>query len=128
MTRPVVLLCLVASLMLAAQTNASDEISEIDVCRDFSLIANSVMIARQRKSPMSETLPFAIGQIELWGQKYELEMDPEDVEELAAELTIHAYDTFAWPVGSTYDDKRQDAISEFEDKYFESCYTELTSE
>ena len=47
---------------------------------------------------------------------------------MAAKLTIHAYDTFALPVGSSFDDNRQDAISDFEDEYFESCYTELTSE
>ncbi len=128
MARPVVVLSLLASLLLAAPADAVDGVSEIDVCRDFSLIAKEVMTARQKKRPMSETLPKTVKQIESWAEKYGLTMDSEKVEEAAAMLVIPAYDRFAWPSGSGYNENRQNAISDFENHHFEECYTALTSD
>jgi len=128
MTRPVVVLSFLASLLLATPAYAVDEVSEIDVCRDFSLIAKDVMTARQKKRPMSETLPNAIKRIEDWAEKYGFEIESEEVEEMAGTLVIPAYDSRVYPSSSTFDESRQEDISEFENFHFEECYTGLTSD
>ena len=128
MTRPAVVLSFLASLLLAMPVYAVDELSEIDDCRDFSLIAKEVMTARQKKRPMSETLPKTVKKIESWAEKYGLTVDSEMVEETATMLVIPAYDRFAWPSDSGYNENRQDAISDFENHHFEECYTGLTSD
>jgi len=122
MSRPVFVLFFLASLWLALPADAADEVSEIDFCRDLSLIARDVMTARQKKMPMSETLPNAIKLIEDWAEKYGIEMNSEEIEETAAMLVVPAYDGTAWPRGSLYNEERQDAISDFENQAFEGCY------
>ena len=128
MNRLTVVLLLAASQWLAALADAADEVSEIDVCRDFSLIANKVMTARQKKKPMSETLPNAIKQVEEWAKKYGIEMDSDDVEEGAALLVIPAYDKRTYPRDSAWNQERQDAIRDFENEHFEECYRALKSD
>ena len=128
MTRLVVVLTFLASLLLAAPADAVDEVSNIDVCRDFSLIAKDVMTARQKKLPMSETLPFAITLIEIWAEKYGYELESKGLEEAAAMLVLPAYDEVVYPSDSVFDEKRQEAISRFENHHFEECYNGLTSD
>jgi len=128
MTRPVIALFFLASLWLTGPASAVDEVWEIDVCRDFSLIAIDVMTARQKKKPMSETLPNAIRQITAWAEKYRLELNSEKVEEVAAMLVMPAYDRAAYPSGSAWNPERKDAIRDFENLHFEECYKGLTSD
>ncbi len=124
MTRPVLLLSFLVSLLLAAPAYADDEVSEIDVCRDYSIIAKDIMTARQKNRPMSETLPFARDRIKDWADKIGLEMDLEEAEKNAAILVMDAYDRPVYQV----DTLAQGAISDFENVYFEECYTGLTSD
>ena len=128
MSRLVVVIFFLASLWPAAPADAADEISGIDICRDFSLIAKNVMTARQKKQPMSETLPDTIKQIEDWAKKYGIEMDAKDVEEGAALMVMPAYDMAAYPSDSNWNPERQDAIRDFENASFEGCYTGLQSD
>ena len=128
MSRPVVVLFFLASLWLAAPADAADEVSAIDICRDFSLIAKNVMTARQKKQPMSETLPNTIKQIEDWAKKYGTEMDSKDVEEGAVLMVMPAYDRRAYRSDSNWNPERQDAIRDFENEHFEECYKGLTSD
>ena len=86
------------------------------------------MTARQKKRPMSETLPNAIKQIADWAEKYGFEMNSEEVEEAAAMLVIPAYDRTAYPSNSNWNPERQDAIRDFENHHFEECYKGLTSD
>ncbi len=124
MIRHVIVLFFLACLWLAAPADAADEVSGIDLCRDFSLIAKDVMTARQKKRPMSETLPNAIKLIEDWAKKYGVEMSWKDAEEGAALLVIPADGRAAYPIDSA----RQDAIRDFENDHFEECYKGLTSD
>jgi hypothetical protein len=125
MTRPKVVLAFLAALILAAPAEADDKFPKIDVCRQFSLIAKDVMIARQGKKPMSETLPRARSRIEVWVKKYGLELGSDWVKEAADVVVLPAYDEFVWPNGSLYDEKRQDAIDEYENLHFRECYSGL---
>jgi hypothetical protein len=117
-----------ASLWLASPADAADDVSDIDICRDFSLIAKNVMTARQKKQPMSETLPNTIKQMKDWVKKYGLEMDSKDVEEGAALMVMPAYDIAAYPSDSNWNPERQDAIRDFENMFFEGCYEGLQSD
>ena len=128
MSRPLVVLFFLASLWLPAPADAADEISEIDICLDMSLIAKNVMTARQKKQPMSETLLNTIKLMEDWVKKYGMEMDSKDVEEGAALIVMPAYDRAAYPSNSSWNPERQDAIRDFENEYFEECYKGLTSD
>ena len=128
MSRSVVVLFFLASLWLAAPADAADEVSGIDLCRDFSLIDKNVMTARQKKQPMSETLPNTIKRIEDWAKKYGIEMDSKDVEEGAALMVMPAYDRAAYPSDSNWNPERQDAIRDFENAVFEGCYEGLPSD
>ena len=112
------------SLFLATTAFADDEVSEIDLCREASLIANQVMTARQQNRPMSETLSKTIDQFKVWGDKYSLEMDMEEAEEGAAAMVMAAYEVMI----STNDEFRQDSVIEFENDIFKECYKGLTSE
>ena len=125
MTRSIVVLFLLLSLMLALPAYAVDEVSEIDVCRDFSMIAKDIMTARQKKRPMSETLPIAVDRIEDWVEEYGFEIDSE---EMAATLVIAAHENRVFPNSSIYEEERREEISEFENYYFEECYKGLTSD
>ena len=124
MIRHVVALSFLASLFLALPVIAADEVSEIDICRDFSLVAKDVMTARQKKRPMSATLPIARARIKAWADKYGREVDMEEAEDWAADIVIRAYR------GSAYDipELQRDRIADFENSYFEECYTQLTSD
>ena len=128
MTRPIVVLSFLTSLLLAVQAYAVDEVSEIDVCRGFSLIAKSVMTARQARKPMSETLPYTMKLIENWAEKHGIELDSKEVEEGASVLVIPAYETTTFPKGSLWNEDRQDAINEFENGAFEHYYEGLKSD
>jgi len=116
-----------ASLLLATPAVADDELSPIDVCTSFSLIAKDVMTARQIDRPMSETLPFAIDRIKKWADEVRMDMDAKDTEKWAAEMVMVAYDSPSY--GNPRDSgNSQDEISDFENKHFEQCYKELTSD
>ena len=111
------------SLLLATTSFADDEISPIDICTDFSEIARDTMIARQKDKPMSETLPLAIIQVTAWTGIYEIDIDKETIEEMAAEMVMHAYRSPSYSA----DGNQRSTISEFENSYFEECYKGLTS-
>ncbi len=80
------------SLLLVTTTHAGDELQSIEICTDMSLIARQVMIARQQDRPMSSTLPETTNQIKKWGDKYGLEMDLDEAEEMAADMVMAAYE------------------------------------
>ena len=124
MTRLVVIFLLLALPMLVTPTDAADQISEIDVCREFSLIAKNVMEERQKDKPMSQTLPSARDQIKKWADKLGLDVDVKEAEEQAAQLVMAAYDRPSF--GSGGNAERE--ISTFENDYFEECYKGLTSD
>jgi hypothetical protein len=124
MIRLVVVLFFLASLWLVAPADAADEISEIDVCRDFSLIAKDIMTARQKDRPMSETLPTARDRIKDWADNVGFDMDTKKAEGIAADLVMAAYDIPVYPI----DRLAQVEISQFENQHFEECYTGLTSD
>ena len=128
MTRLINVLSLLALLMLAAQSHATDDASQIDVCRDYSLIAKRVMTARQKRQPMSETLPYTMKLIEEWAKKYAMEMDSNMIEEGATLLVIPAYETDIFPNDSLWNEDRQDTINEFENRAFEHCYESMTTD
>ncbi len=111
------------SLLLAMTAHAEDELKPVDFCTDLSLVANQVMKARQRDRPMSETLPMAKNRIKSWGDKYGLEMDMDEAEEMAAEMVMAAYEEMI----STDPFKRQ-RTTEFENAFFKQCYEEATSD
>jgi hypothetical protein len=128
MTRLGLALLFFAALMLAANADEPDDFSAIEVCRDFSLIARDVMTARQNKEPMSEILPATIKRFQKWAEEYGREMSSQEAEEMSAPLVMAAYDATAYPDGSPWNGKRQDAIRDFENDMFEQCYEEWTSE
>ena len=123
MTRPVVILSLLALLMLVVPAGAADQMSEIDVCREFSLIVKDVMTARQKNRPMSETLPIARDRIKKWADKFGFDYDIKKAEERAAKLVMAAYDRPSFGSGGNAEDE----ISTFENDYFEACYKGLMS-
>ena len=94
----------------------------------FLFIAKDVMIARHKELPMSETLPEAIKRIKDWAEEYGFEFESKAMEEIAASLVIPAYDSTVYPRNSTFDQARQNEISEFENLHFAECYTGLTSD
>ena len=111
------------SLLLAMTAHAEDEFKPVDFCTDLSLVANQVMKARQQDRPMSETLPMAKNRIKSWGDKYGLEMDMDQAEEMAAEMVMAAYEEMI----STDAFKKQ-TTTEFENASFKQCYEEVTSD
>ncbi len=111
------------SLLLAMTAHAEDELKPVDFCTDLSLVANQVMKARQRDRPMSETLPMAKNRIKSWGDKYGLEIDMDEAEEMAAEMVMAAYEKMI----STDAFKKQ-TTTEFENAFFKQCYEEATSD
>ena len=102
---------------------AVDEVSEIDFCKDFSVIAKEIMTARQKGKPMSETLPIAIARFIDWADKYGIEMDREEAEEASAGLVMAAYERPSWESEVL----QREEISEFENAVFKECYEGLTS-
>ena len=127
MTKPAVVLSLLASQFIVAPAHAVDGVSKIDICRDYSLIAQEVMSARQRNVLMSETLPDVIGRVRDWAEQHGYELGSEGAEEAAAMLVIAAYDTAVYPSDADFDGERQIAISEFENHHFAECYKRLRS-
>ena len=122
MTRSIVVL-LYLLLLLAVPANAVDEVSDIDLCRDISIIANEIMTARQMDKPMSETLPAAVDRFRDMVVGYKGEVDLEDTEEMTkaiAPLVMAAYDIPLWPIESM----QRNAISTFENTVFGGCYKE----
>ncbi len=111
------------SLLLEMTAHAEDELKPVDFCTDLSLVANQVMKARQPDRPMSETLPMAKNRIKSWGDKYGLEMDMDEAEEMAAEMVMAAYEEMI----STDSFKKQ-TTTEFENAFFKQCYEEATSD
>ena len=111
------------SLLLAMTAHAEDELKPVDFCTDLSLVANQVMKARQQDRPMSETLPMAKNRIKSWGDKYGLEMDMDEAEQIAAEMVMTAYEKMI----STDAFKKQ-TTTEFENAFFKQCYEEATSD
>jgi len=121
MTKSIVVLLLLLSLLLATPAYALDEDSPLDYCKDLSIIAKKIMTARQMDKPMSETLPIAIERFNDFGDKYEIDIDHEEV---AASLVMAAYETPSYSI----EGNQQDAISRFENNIFQDCYTGLTSD
>ena len=111
------------SIWLVTTAHADDDISAIDICTDFSLVAKMVMTARQQDRPMSETLPLAKNEIKSWSDKYGLEMGMDEVEVIAAETVMAAYKV----VISTRSFKKV-ATTEFENNFFKVCYEKTTKD
>ena len=122
MTRSIVVL-LYLLLLLAVPAYAVDEVSEIDFCRDLSIIAKEIMTARQMDKPMSETLPVAVDRFREMVIGYGGEEDLEDTEEMTeaiAPLVMAASDIPLWSIESM----QRNAISTFENTAFGECYKE----
>jgi hypothetical protein len=111
------------SLLLATTAYAADEVTPIDVCKDFSVIARDIMKARQMGDPLSETLPNALKQFSEFQDRYGIEPDEEGDKHLAA-LVMAAYEA---PI-MQYEEFQQSAIDEFENEFFAECYKEMTSD
>ena len=116
-------LAVLSSLLLATTAYADDEVDEIDVCREFSLIAKEIMTARQDDKPMSETLPMAIDLFrnlpKRFGVDAESDLDGEgEFREAATELVMIAYDRPSYDL----DELQQTEISNFENGVFSECY------
>ena len=73
---------------------------------------------------MSETLPMAKNRIKSWGDKYGLEMDMGEAEEMAAEMVMTAYEEMISPV----EEYKRQWTTEFENAFFKECYEEVTSD
>ncbi len=97
------------SLLLVTTTHAGDELQPIEICTGMSLIARQVMIARQQDRPMSSTLPETTNQIKKWGDKYGLEMDLDEAEEMAADMVMAAYEEMI-SSGDKYSGKGQPSL------------------
>lgn len=82
------------------------------------------MIARQQDRPMSSTLPETTNQIKKWGDKYGLEMDLGEAEEMAADMVMVAYEETI----SFGDEFKRQMTTEFENSIFKGCYEETTSD
>ncbi len=128
MIRFVFALFLFSAMMTTAHADDPKEVSVIDLCRDMSLIAKDIMTARQNREPISEVLPATSKQMQKWAAKHLRKMDLQTAEELSAPMVMAAYDVNAYPDGSTWREKRRDAIRDFENEAFEQCYEEWTSE
>ena len=94
----------------------------IEFCKEVSLIAKDVMTARQKERPMSETLPATIEQFLNLGDKFEKKTDPDTAEKTAASLVMMAYRRTSYPVEYA----KREAVDDFENDTFESCYKDVT--
>ena len=125
------------SLLIATTTYGQDEDASlgIELCRWVSILAKEVMTARQKDTPMSETLPFALDRIkdfpndmgilgEELGEEERAEMLAEfensfqEMKPIITQLVMGAYEAPAF----TYEEYQRTAISEFENATFASCY------
>ena len=116
MTRPVVIFSLLVLPMLVTPVDAAEQTAEIDICREFSLIANEVMTARQMDRPMSETLPAAQKRYRDLLEDHEVEVD-EEADERISELVIGAYEMTSFDMVEL----QNSMISEFENDAFAEC-------
>jgi hypothetical protein len=107
-----------AQELKARTAHADDEITMMDVCTDLSLIAEQVMISRQRDRPMSEVLPETTFAYKNLSDKYRLEMPVDTAEEEAVEMVRLAYKVTIGPA----DSRKAIAITRFERELFNECY------
>ncbi len=115
------------SLLLATTAYADDEVSEIDLCKDLSIIAREIMTARQMDKPLSETLPMALDRMGDMVEKYRGEMDSaemKEMEEMFAPLVMAAYEVPSYGMEGL----GRSEISEFENTTFAQCYEGMTSD
>ncbi len=145
MSRSLALLCLALVLSLTpshAQDEAGDlnpETFAIDLCRWMSIFARDIMIERQKDKPMSEVLPYALDRLKTFPEGVEgatgeflkslayvagkepggfLSEFESELKPMITEMVKEAYDV---PTYSTPENQR-DAISDFENDSFESCF------
>ena len=133
-------------LLLGSSAFADTELDSIEFCKDLSILAREVMVARQNDRPMSEVLPTAIKRMQkvyedalsrelgvdlddalsaleaLGTDEMEIKEKKEELEDAAREaaklLLVAAYDV---PSYSTPGNQK-DAINDFENEFFEGCY------
>jgi len=123
MSRPKAAIVLM-SILLATTALADDDVRPLEFCRDLSLIANQVMIARQRDKPMSETIPIATDRLIQLTKKYGREIELDEAEELAAGMVMDAYRESI----EIFDDDKKLEVTEFENDVFKECYEQATSD
>jgi hypothetical protein len=144
-SKDLALICL-AFVLFLTPSYAQDEVNDlgpetfaIDLCRYVSIFARDIMIARQKHKPMSEVLPDALNRLSefpngvegatgefLQSIEYVAGKEPggflsefeRNLKPLITELVKRAYDL---PTYGTSGNQR-DAINEFENGSFESCY------
>ena len=121
-------LMLTATLLLTLPATASETWQVVDLCRDLSLIARDVMSERQDRQVMSDVLPDTADRVEEWVRKYKLPFDTDEIKELAAIITMEAFESSLFPPGSNWNIDRADAISSFENGYFEACFEEWSED
>ena len=113
---------ILSTLLLTTTAYAVDEVTPMGVCKDISIIAKEIMIARQAGKPLSETLPNALAQFGEMQKRYEIEPFEEGNEAITV-LVMAAYDI---PTYSTEGNQRRE-ISEFENQVFAECYKGMAS-
>ncbi len=134
---------LLLSLLFATTTYGQDDDASfgIEYCRWVSILAKEIMTARQEDKPMSETLPFALDRLKEFlddmGVDVE-ELGEEERAEVLAELEVYfqtmrpiitqmVMGAYKAPT-FTYEEHQRDAISEFENGAFASCYESYEEE
>ncbi len=119
------------SLLLSMTAYADDEVSNLDYCKDLSIIAKEIMTARQMDKPMSETLPLAVDRLRDMFVEYGRELDSDETEkitEMIAPLVMAAYESSSYPSDSAFEDARRKEISEFENMIFAECFKGTTAD
>jgi hypothetical protein len=105
--------------------------SNVEFCKWLSILARDVMTARQKNTPMSETLPWAVGRlpdmlsdmgIDVTEWEYEAQVQWEEhfqgMKLIVSNLVMEAYGVPALDSPNL----KRDSINEFENLVFSACY------
>ena len=108
--------------MLVSQTDADDEVSPIEFCKELAIIAKEVMTARHIDQPMSETLPVAQTRFRSLAIKLGSEVG-EETDEAIVGLVMEAYEKPSYDLATL----QQSEINDFENLVFAECYKGIKS-
>lgn len=119
---------MIAAMLFATPVVADDDLK---MCTNLSKIGREVMTMRQDDVPMSETLKVAMSEVEkllaFSGIIEDESGDPGEhtiiINEIALAFTKDAYDRWSHDV----EELKQRTINDFENEYFEGCYSESIS-